>query len=605
MTEPTTQAPGPTFDPEALRKKYLEERDKRLRSDGLSQYIDLTGRFKEYAEDPYVEPGFTRDPITDESEVIILGGGFSGLITAARLRQAGVRDIRVIEKGGDFGGTWYWNRYPGIRCDVESYIYMPLLEELGYMPTEKYARGQEIFEYCQMLGKHFDLYDNACFQTRVTKIHWDEGLSRWIVETDRDDVMRARFIVLGSGGLHLAKLPGIPGIESFAGKAFHTSRWDYEYTGGDQTGNLTGLKGKRVAVIGTGATAIQCVPQIAKYAKHLYVFQRTPSSVDVRANGPTDPEWFASLEPGWQRERMQNFTSILVGRPQEEDLVNDRWTDVWAKAARLAREAAGEGAELDPAEIMQLADYEKMNQIRARVEEIVADPEVAESLKPWYNLWCKRPLFSDEFLQAFNQPNVTLVDTDGRGVDRITENAIEFGGESHEVDCIIFATGFRVGVPTYQAGEFTLTGRDGLDLADKWADGCKSLHGVYTRGFPNMFIVGNKMDAGLTTNVPHILGEQSAHVAALVKRCLDEGIETMEVRQEAEDGWAATMAEKAVDRQKFEEECTPGYFNNEGQKDRTTIFSGGYGGGPYEYIELCDQWRESGFEKDVDITYAR
>ncbi|WP_052068101.1 flavin-containing monooxygenase [Rhodococcoides fascians] len=604
MTEVRVHPTDTEFDPDSLHAKYLAERDKRLRSNGASQYIDMTGQFEMFAEDPYVEPGFTREPLTDEVEVAILGGGFAGLITAGRLRQAGIKSIRIIEKGGDFGGTWYWNRYPGIRCDVESYIYMPMLEELGYVPKERYASGEEIFEHCRAIGRHFNLYDQACLQTQVKSMRWDDDLARWIIKTNRDDEMKAQFIVLGTGGLHKPKLPGIEGITEFKGEMFHTSRWNYQYTGGTAAGGMDGLKNKRVAVIGTGATAIQAVPMLAETAEQLFVFQRTPSSVDVRDNQLTDPDWAASLEPGWQQKRLENFTSILIGLPQDEDLVNDRWTDLWTRLGNLMATANDEGSSANREELMQLADYEKMEEIRGRIDEVVKDRDTAEKLKPWYNWSCKRPLYSDLYLQSFNQPNVTLVSTDGRGVDRISPSGIEFDGNTYDVDCIIFATGFRVGVPTYEAGEFEVTGRDGVSLADKWADGCKSLHGIYSRGFPNMFIVGNKSHSGLTTNVAHILGEQAVHVGALIKRCLDEGIESFDIHQDAEDGWAAEMDAKSIDRSKFEEECTPGYFNNEGEKGKPTIYAGAYGGGPFNYLRICAEWRESGFERDADLTFA-
>ncbi|HEV3225779.1 MAG TPA: NAD(P)/FAD-dependent oxidoreductase, partial [Acidimicrobiales bacterium] len=310
------------FDPDALREKYREERDKRLRAEGNEQYVEVTGDFARYLEDPYVEP-FEREPLTDAVDVVIIGGGFGGLLAGARLREAGVEDIRVIEKGGDFGGTWYWNRYPGAMCDVESYIYLPLLEEIGYLPKEKYSHAPEILAHSQAIGKYYDLYANACFQTEVTEARWDDEISRWIVSTNRGDAIRARFVCMANGPLHRPKLPGIAGIESFEGHTFHTSRWDYDYTGGDCDGNLTGLRGKRVGIIGTGATAVQCVPHLGDAAEQLYVFQRTPSSIDVRANRPTDPEWAASLGPGWQRRRMENFNNLVSGGFEEEDLVND------------------------------------------------------------------------------------------------------------------------------------------------------------------------------------------------------------------------------------------------------------------------------------------
>ncbi len=201
------------FDPDALREKYRAERDLRLRAAGNEQYIEVVGQFARYLEDPYVTRA-ERGPLRDTVDVAVIGGGFSGLLAAARLRESGIDDIRVIEKGGDFGGTWYWNRYPGAACDVESYIYMPLLEEIGYVPKEKYSKAPEILEHSRAIGRHFDLYRNACFQTEVTELRWDESDARWVISTNRGDAMRARFVVMANGPLHRPKLPGIPGIES-------------------------------------------------------------------------------------------------------------------------------------------------------------------------------------------------------------------------------------------------------------------------------------------------------------------------------------------------------------------------------------------------------
>ncbi|HEX4905087.1 MAG TPA: NAD(P)/FAD-dependent oxidoreductase, partial [Acidimicrobiales bacterium] len=326
------------FDPDALRQKYKEERDKRIREDGNEQYVEIKGDFAHYLDDPYCEP-VEREPLSDEVDVVIIGGGFGGLLAGARLREAGVQDIRIIEKGGDFGGTWYWNRYPGAMCDVESYIYLPLLEEVGYIPKEKYTHAPEILEHSKNIGEHYDLYRNALFQTEITELRWDEDDDRWIVSTNRGDAIRARFVSMASGPLHRPKLPGIPGIRKFKGHTFHTSRWDYGYTGGDSDGNLTGLRGKRVAIIGTGATAVQCIPHLGEAADHLYVFQRTPSSIDVRNNRPTDPEWAASLEPGWQKRRMENFNNLVSGLFEQEDLVNDGWTDIIGKLLVMVRQA--------------------------------------------------------------------------------------------------------------------------------------------------------------------------------------------------------------------------------------------------------------------------
>ena len=386
--EPLAEAPA--IDVEALRARYRAERDKRLRTDGNEQYVEVKGDFTRYLDDPYVEPGFTREPLTDEVEVVVIGGGFGGLLAGARLREAGIDDVRMIEKGGDFGGTWYWNRYPGAACDIESYVYLPLLEEVGYMPVEKYTRAPEILDYCQRIGRHFDLYRDVCFQTEVTDMTWNEAASRWIIRTNRGDAMKARYVVMANGPLHRPKLPGIPGVDSFKGHTFHTSRWDYAYTGGDENGGMTGLGGKRVGIIGTGATAIQAVPHLAETAGHLYVFQRTPSSVDARHNRPTDPEWAKGLKPGWQQERMDNFNALVSGGVADEDMVADGWTEI---LGGIGVEMAVSG---DALERIQMNDFKRMERIRARVDQIVHDGSTAEALKPYYDPMCKRPCFNDQ-----------------------------------------------------------------------------------------------------------------------------------------------------------------------------------------------------------------
>jgi cyclohexanone monooxygenase len=406
--------------------------------------------------------------------------------------------------------------------------------------------------------------------------------------------------VLGTGVLSRPKLPGIPGIEEFKGHAFHTSRWDYKYTGGDTNGNLDGLSGQRVAVIGTGATAVQCIPIIADYAEHLYVFQRTPSSVDERNNRPTDLAWFRSLPHGWQASRILNFARIMSGIADGADLVHDKWTDFWDRyITRLG------GADLDLESLKSLLDYEKMGEIRARIEAIVDDPVVAEGLKPYYNYWCKRPLFSDEYLQTFNRANVTLVNTDGRGVEQITEDSLMFDGERFEVDCIIFASGFKAKPPPNESGGFTLVGRNGISMSDKWRRDVRSLHGIYANGFPNLFVVGGVTDASSSANFTHLLTEQSTHVASVIAFCRARGIEMMEVREEAERQWADTLKKKRVYPSEYDAECTPSYFNNEGMLDQPSLRGTVYGGGPLEYFDLCRSWLIADFFRDMKVRCAQ
>ncbi|WP_030664727.1 flavin-containing monooxygenase [Streptomyces cellulosae] len=599
-TPHTSSSPNHSHDPgldlQALRARYRAERDRRIRPDGNAQYRGTGGEFGYYAEDPHADPEFTREPLHDRVEAVIVGGGFGGLLAAARLRQAGVESIRVIDKGGDFGGTWYWNRYPGIHCDIESYVYLPLLEEVGYVPKWRYAPGEEIRQHAQAIARHFDLYREACFQTGVSELRWDEAESEWIVATDRGDRIRARYVVVSTGTLSQAKLPGIPGIETFKGHTFHTSRWDYAYTGGDANGRLTGLADKRVALIGTGATAIQVVPHLGADAKHLYVFQRTPSSVDVRDNRPTDPGWADSLAPGWQRQRMENFLKVVTGVRTDQDLVNDSWTS----SARLQEKLIPTNAYADvlPEErerAYELADFQKMNEIRARVERIVEDPATAEKLKPWYRYMCKRPTFSDSYLQTFNRPDVTLVDTaDTHGVERMTESAVVVGDTEYEVDCVIFATGFETGVSGILSGRLPVYGRGGVHLFEAWAKGPKTLHGFYTHGFPNLFQLGPLQNAS-AVNFVHILDEQAQHVAEVVAAARERRARYVEPTPEAQDAWLATLRENAPDLHAFLAECTPGYYNNEGMPRERVA----YADGPVVFHELLRRWRADGGMDDV------
>jgi len=588
------------FDPNQLRERYRAERDKRLRKDGNEQYVNVAGQFAHYLEDPYTER-VARAPVTDHVEIAVIGGGFGGLLSAARLRKAGFKDIRMIEKGGDFGGTWYWNRYPGAACDIESYIYLPLLEETGYMPKEKYTKAPEILEHSARIAKHFNLYENALLGTGITGMEWDEDRKVWIIMTDRDDRFTAQFVIMSNGPLNRPKLPGIPGVERFKGHSFHTSRWDYQYTGGDSTGGLTKLKDKVVGIIGTGATAVQCVPHLAEGAKHLYVFQRTPSSIDVRNDRPTDPDWAKTLEPGWQRRRMENFNTLVSGGYEPEDLVQDGWTDIIRNILFIA--SSGDKKGLSPerlAELAELADFKKMEQVRARVDEVIKDPEVAAKLKPWYRQFCKRPCFHDAYLNAFNRPNVTLVDTGGQGVERITEDSIIVGGVEYKVDCLVYATGFEVGTDYTRRAGYDPVGKGGVHLKDHWADGMRSLHGLAVNGFPNMFLMGPGQ-AGFTANYPHLLDEQAEQIAYILSEVSARQAGTFEASPEGEAAWVQQIIEKAVMRQQFLEECTPGYYNNEGKPSDRAAQNNSYGEGPNAYFRILKAWREKGALEGLEL----
>ena len=490
VSEPRQEEARPGFDADALRTRYRQERDKRLRADGNEQYVEVTGKFAQFLDDPYVEPNFNRAPLRDSVEVLIIGGGFGGLLAGARLREAGVADLRIIEKGGDFGGTWYWNRYPGAQCDIESYIYLPLLEEVGYMPKEKYSFAPEILAHSRAIGRHYDLYRNACFQTEVTEMRWD------------------------------------------------------------------------------------------------------------------DQGWAKSLEPGWQQRRMRNFNVLVTGGFQDEDLVNDGWTDIIRNLgiAVANRAKAGELTVLEMGARVELADFRKMEQIRARVDELVENPNVAAALKPWYRQFCKRPCFHDDYLPAFNRANVTLVDTNGQGAERVTPKGVVAAGAEYAIDCLIFATGFEVGTAYTRRAGYEIVGRGGQTLTEKWAKGLRTLHGFQTHGFPNCLFMG-VTQGGFTANFPHMLNEQSVHIAYMIDHARRGNHHCLEATLEAENAWVETIKAMSVFSAKFLMECTPGYYNNEGQVEAgNSLLGSQYGGGPEAFFQILEEWREEGSLAGLNFT---
>ena len=572
---------------EEAREKYRIEREKRLRADGIRQYKELKGDYEEFDRDPYVEPGFTRDAVIEDVDVVIVGGGFGGMIEAANLTKAGITNFRIIEKAGDFGGTWYWNRYPNAACDVESYVYLPLLEDTGYMPTEKYAKAPEIFAYCQLLGRTFDMYRGALFQTEVEDMRWDESKKRWNVMTSRSDVLSAKFIVIAGGVLHKAKLPGIPGIETYAGRAFHTSRWDYSFTGGSSQTLMEKLADKRVGIVGTGATAVQVVPKLGEAAKELFVFQRTAACVGVRNNKPTDPEWFKSLKPGWQAERTRNFTQAVTGAQPAVDMIDDEWTKMnWVDTRKLPEND-------DEALELERIDFENMERVRQRIADVITDPALAELMMPWYSQSCKRPCFHDEYLPAFNRPNVHLVDTDGKGVNEINERGVIVNGVEYPVDLLIFASGFEVTTTyTHRLG-FDPKGRNGVSLSEAWAEGPATLHGVLSNGFPNMFMISTVQGAQ-ATNFVHSITETAQHVAFLIEQCVKGNIATIEPETAAQENWFETLFAQLWGIARYNATCTPGYLNSEGGGDMRSARAIAWMTSVLGFAEYVENWRQQG-----------
>ncbi|KAL1965258.1 hypothetical protein VTN77DRAFT_5860 [Rasamsonia byssochlamydoides] len=606
---------------EATLGIYRRERAKRLREDGIAQYVDIpkSDKYVKFGEDPWNDP-VDQDTSTlldvEHHRILIVGAGYGGLLFAARFLQAGfsLDDIILVDSAGGFGGTWYWNRYPGLMCDVESYIYMPLLEETQYMPKHKYAAGSELREYANLIARKWGLHPRAVFRTTAKVMAWDDQNKHWAVQlTHKKDgqesllTLKADFVVLATGLLTIPKLPDVPGIDQFGGHIFHTSRWDYRYTGGSpEDPAMTKLKGKKVAIVGTGATSIQAVPQLAKWAQHLYVFQRTPSAVDRRDNRPTDPEWWArevvSRGRGWQRERMENFNAFVTNAsPKPEvNMVVDGWTSLPSYSALI-----GGPRNLEPDYIKSLnsIDLVRQERIRQRVDEIVQDKATAERLKPWYQSWCKRPCFHDEYLAAFNRENVTLVDTDGRGISRVTSNGVVVGESEFDVDLIIFSTGYNVSgvISPASRAAMSITGRSGKSIEQKWLDGVATLHGVVSRDFPNLFYPGPNQ-AGVVANQVYVLDQLSTHVAYILSEAVKRGRPgqkiTVEPTHEGEEAWSREIVARARALGNAAS-CTPSYLNREGQAGKFTSTEeamkaarmGLWGNGVQDYIRTIEAWR--------------
>ncbi|KAK4138441.1 pyridine nucleotide-disulfide oxidoreductase-like protein [Trichocladium antarcticum] len=633
-----------------LSQRYAEEADKRRREDGLAQFERLqesgSARLRALAQDPWADHAAlnARRAVPDGAthKFVILGAGYGGLLFAVRLLAAGVArgpdDILLVDAAGGFGGTWYWNRYPGLRCDIESYSYMPLLEETGYMPASKYATGAELRAHADRIAARWRLQDRALFRANATAARWDDAAQRWTVDVtegrgpegqSRALKLHARYLLLAPGIITSPHVPRIPGLASFAGPLFHTARWDYAVTGGSETAAvLPGLEGKRVGVLGTGATTIQVVPRLASSAKELYVFQRTPSAVSWRGHRATDPEeWRTKIasKPGWQRERMLNLDLFLTNAAKEgqENMVADGWTEMPAYSAIIGSPSHGI-IEPTPDKIaahvarLYKLDLAHTEAVRARTESIVQNPETAAKLKAWYPTWCKRPCFSDEYLQAFNLPNVHLVDTDGRGVEAATERGLVVAGQEYPLDVLVLSTGYvtpRIGdgSPAARTG-IGIHGRHGTSLDDKWQrQGASTLHGVCSHGFPNLFFapMGQSSQAANNILTLEVASEHVVHCIRVAEARAGAGA-VVEVTSAAEEAWALEIAKHAAWFAGVAG-CTPGYITSEGEgwtqpTDQREMMKQARGanlsGGMESYIKVLQEYWAEGSLKGMDVTPA-
>ena len=564
-----SQPPGAVFSPEE-QAKYRDNKEARR---GAADYMAMEGEFSKYLEDAYSADPVPRDALTDECEIMVVGAGFAGLLLWHKLSQAGFSDVRFCEKGGDVGGTWYWNRYPGIACDVESYSYFPLLEEMGYFPSMKFASGFEIFEYCQKLAEKFSFYEHCLFHTTVEKNEWDEEAGRWIVHTDRGDAMRARYLIQANGILTTPKLARIEGMETFQGESFHTSRWHYDIP----------LDGKRVGIIGTGATAVQVIPELAKVVGELHVFQRTPSTIDIRDQRETKQgeidQW--THEPGWARARRKRFARISEGRTAIQ--AND---DYLAGKVEDFRERKKHTTKLAPEERVQKqlnTNFRIMEQIRARVDTIIQDPKTAASLKPYYPYGCKRPTFHDEYLPSFNKPHVHLVDTAPAGVSQINKNGVVHDGVEYPLDVLIYATGFQ----WMASGLFDKTvGRDGRTLKETWdAEGTKTFLGIHAKDFPNLFIVTGPQGGGGSFNFTDAIDAHGDYVVWMLKTLRDQSQEIVDVHRQPQEEYAEHCRKADIMSAPLRD-CLS-YYNGHGDAEPGSLAY--YGGGRWHKFRLAAQ----------------
>lgn len=623
----------------AVIAKYAEERDKRLnlRPDGLKQYtnVHLSEKYSDLGKDPWIdydalaqeEPSLKDG---DRIKFLITGGGHSGLLYAHRLIEAGFKsdDIRIIDTAGGFGGTWYWNRYPGLMCDVESYIYLPLLEETGFVPSYKYSPGYEIRKNAEKIAEIDNL--KALFSTKVDSLEWDEEKGEWIVKMTRNFgprhgshglTVRAQFVLTAGGIFPDPKVPNVPGYDLLRSQKhiFHTSRWDWDYTGGSERNPaMENLKDKVVAIIGTGATAVQAVPAVAKWAKRLYVFQRTPSHCGARRQRETDPKTWSEVayKKGWQVERQDNFNSFLTNDPEPINLVNDGWTDTPGSSGTLGNPRLVTASELDEHfNRMIKLDLPQAEKVRARVDEVVKDPATAEKLKAWYPNWCKRPTFHDDYLEAFNKPNVVLVDTDGKGVERYTKDGLTANGTDYEIDVLILGTGFQAQMsalaPTSRMHAKTI-GRDGRELQEKWASAnYGTLIGVATNQFPNLFF--NAISGfGVSFNLTSTNDVNARLVANIIsqasRRARDPNKLIIEATKVGEDEYIEEVKKRALALSVMAT-CTPGYFSDEGSASRSHSTEGSsdsakyapWGGGARDFSRMVEAYKAKGDLKGFSI----
>lgn len=476
-------------------------------------------------------------------DAVVVGAGFSGMFAIYKLRELGF-SVRAFERGSGVGGTWYWNRYPGARCDAPSlqysYQFSEALQQEWHW-TEKYAAQPEILDYCNHVAERFALRDHITFNTTVSSIHYDENAALWQLSTAQGEQFKARFCVMATGCLSTTNLPNIPGIEDFRGESYHTGQWPK--AGVD-------LSGKRVGIIGTGSTGIQVITTIAEQVDQLFVFQRTPQFSTPARNEPTDPDYEAAIKSDYPNFRARNYRKPLaididldpkgpktfeLNGEQRRQVFEQKWQEGGMSLALAFRDLT----------LNREANEAVSAFIREKIDEIVEDKDVAALLKPPHIYGCKRPCIDTGYFEVYNRDNVHLIDASQHGIDKITADGVVVNGEEHQVDCLIFATGFDAIIGTLN--RIDIRGLNHRELKDKWEEGPRNYLGLVSNGFPNMFFVSGPGSPSVLTNMVATSEKQINWIGDCMAYMRDNNIDVIDASKDAEQQWLLEV-QRAAER---------------------------------------------------------
>jgi cation diffusion facilitator CzcD-associated flavoprotein CzcO len=521
-------------------------------------------------------------------DAVVIGAGFSGLYTLHRLREAGF-STRVFEAGDGVGGTWYWNRYPGARCDSESIYYNYTFSEELYKEwtwTSRYPEQPEILSYLNFVATKFDLRRDIQFKTRILAAHYNEENNRWMIHLNDGTSVSAKYFITGVGCLSAANVPNFNGINNFKGEWYHTGHWPHE---------KVDFKGKRVGIIGTGSTGVQAIPVLAQEAEHLTVFQRTPQYCAPARNHPYDPEYIRQAKENFSEIKRQMresqggqpmvppTKSALEVTPEERERV---YEEAWEKGGLgiftayydlLSNDAANETA----------AEF-----IRSKIRKIVDDPEVAEKLLPSYFYGTKRPIIDTNYYETYNRENVTLVDVKKAPIKEITRKGIRTTEAEYELDAIVFATGYD-GM-TGPLLKMDIRGKNGVSLKEKWAGGAqtRTYLGIANVGFPNMFMITGPESPSVLSNMPVSIEQHVEWIADCIEYMNKNGVETIEATVEAEEAWSTHCREVAESTLYTKTDSWYTGANIPGKPRGFLIYVGGVG----TYRQKCTEIAAKGYE---------